>query len=164
MVHVKGFNVLYMRSNSKYRTLVAKHEIKLDNFDVYSFVSKELREDPSLKSAILSVSETFKGVGEFDIAINIIKTGLNSRPPSKLAWEKLLNIYIVRSKQYHQNRDKRFFDDIKQMKYVLQRILELDPKNVGMRDRLNYLNGKFPLLIPPSHYEFQNKSESQGIT
>jgi hypothetical protein len=133
IVQVEGVHVLYLRTNNKYATLAAEHEIRPDNFDMDSFVARELEKDPSFKRAILAVSDTLKEAGELDLAINVIGAGLEYQSPNLIIWEALLNLYSSRGTQRRESGDKRFIDDFKRMEYVMRRISELDPGYFAIR-------------------------------
>jgi hypothetical protein len=142
MVHVEGSNVLYLRSNNKYGALAAKHEIRSDNFDTNSFVSQQLGKDPSFQRAIISVADIFADVGEFDLAINVIEAALKYRSPNKKIWEKLLSLYYARLLQRQKEGDKRFVDDKKQVMYVLEKIIEIDPKDKKALEAMKYIKSQ----------------------
>jgi len=148
IVYVEGVNVLYMRANNKYGNLAARHEIRPGNFDAESFVAQEIRKDPSFNRAVLSVSDTLKEAGERDLAINIIESGLNYLPPNIKVWKKLLDLYNDREAQRRKSGDIGCIDDMKRMKFVLERILELEPGNVEFRERLKIVNRVTSLINP----------------
>jgi hypothetical protein len=142
MVHVEGFNVLYLRSKGKYGKLAAEHEIRSNSFDINSFVSQQLRKDPSFQRSIIAVADIFADVGEFDLAINVIQEALNYRSPNKKIWEKLVSLYYNRMVQRQEKGDKRFVDDKKQVIYVLEKIIELDPKDQRALETLKFIKSQ----------------------
>jgi hypothetical protein len=140
MVHVEGVNVLYLRANAKYGALAARHEIKPGSFDPDAFVAQQVRKDPSFTRAILSVADTLEEAGEQDLAIDTVEAGLKYLPPDIKVWKNLLNLYNNREAQRRESGDKRCVDDLMRMKYVIERILELEPGNAEMRQQLTMIN------------------------
>lgn len=145
MVHVEGKNVLYLNSDNKYKALAAKYGIRPGNFDASSFVSQQLLKDPSFERTILSVADIFKNIDELDLAISVIEEGVKkNHSPGLRAWVQLYNLYGNRFNLRRQSGDARFTSDIKQMKQVLEKILNLEPENVDFSNRLKALNQIFP--------------------
>jgi hypothetical protein len=146
MVQVEGVNVLYLRTNPKFTKLATEHEIRLGNFNVDSFVKEQIHKDPSFKRALLGVSDTLKEAGELDLAIDVIETGLKYLPPGISTWKKLLDLYNNREAQRRESGDKRCIDDLIRMKYLIERILALEPNNQDLRKQLEVINRVSSLL------------------
>jgi len=140
IVHVEGVNVLYIRAKSKYASLAARHEIRPGNFDTASFVTRQISKDPSFSRTLLPVALTFIEAKRWDLAIDLIETGLKYLPPNLDVWNDLLIAYSNRQAQRRQNGDKRCLNDIIRMQYVIGKILELQPGNVKMQEQLKIIN------------------------
>jgi hypothetical protein len=129
IVHVQGVHVLYLRSKGRYAKVAVGYEIRPDNFDMDSFVAEQLGKDTSIKRALFKVSDTFENAGKLELAFSVIETGLKYRPSDLNALRKLLSLYSAREGKKRRSGDKQHIDDLKQMKYLLERILVLSPGN-----------------------------------
>lgn len=149
MVQVEGVNVLYLRAKGRYRQLAISHEIRRPgNFDTNAFVARQIRRDPSFNRAILPVADTMIEAKDWDLAIDLIETGLKYLPPNLNVWRELLIAYSNREAQRRENKDKRCIYDLMRMKYVIKRMLVLEPGNLDLQRRLQLINRILSLVAP----------------
>jgi hypothetical protein len=137
MVYVDGKYSLFLRSNNKYKDLATKHEIREDNFEVNAFVTKQLSKKYPLEGTIFPTVETFAFTGKLDLAINVLEEVIKHIPTNITTWKKLLSLYNNRGIKRKREGDNRFIGDHNQVISILEKIIELDPKDLVAQKKLN---------------------------
>ena len=129
MVYIKGYTVLFLRSDGRFKPIAIQHEIRTDTFNINSFVYQQILEEPSFKLSILPVSQIFRYAGNLDLAIDLINNALKYDDSDVMTWKELHILYNNRSYNRQQRGDNRFVLDYQKGLYALRKSTELASGN-----------------------------------